>query len=337
MKYYKNVELAEKYHISEATVRKWVKATQDGKLPLELHREGGRLYVARTPGNMPVVEKLIQTNRKYRNSLTAKQVSPRPRFYELFTQGQIYDICRSLEMHHEIPRQYNYFDGGAEEWDRYINRVARGGVTHTVNRTIGLLADNQGYINRRLDKYKQVNVVDVGVGNALPARDFLQQLLDRGVLARYIALDISPEMLRIAENNIKDWFGGQVHFEGYELDITYERFSNLLAEDYLRQDATDVVNVVLFFGGTEGNLRVPDDAFKTIHDSMNPGDILIYTNKLISKKMRPEWFDTDAIPGQLALHPMHRLVFDLLNIDDSFYDVELGFDEQSGQHYERVR
>lgn len=337
MTYFKNVELASKYNISEATVRNWIKMAKQNKLGLTLNNTSGRSYVANVPSNIPIIEKLVETNRKYRNSLSSKTISPRPQFYSVFTQTQIYDIVRNLEIHHEIPRQYNYFDGGAGEWDRYVQQLAIEDLPNVLNSATRLIAENQGYIDRRIAKYQRINVVDIGVGNALPVKRLLAHLLEKGVLNRYIAIDISTDMLRIAEQNIKQWFGKQVVFEGHQLDITSERFAHILAGDYLKKGAKDTTNLVLLLGGTADNLRAPDDAFRTINESMNPNDFLIYTDKLETEEMHPQWLDYSWKPGKLTLAPTHRLVFDLLNIDESFYDVEMGFDQRTQQRYERTR
>lgn len=337
MTYFKNVELASKYNISESTVRNWVKMAKQGKLSLVLSDENGRSYVANLPSNMPIIERLVAENKKYRNSLSARTVKPSAEFYKVFAEHHIYDIVRNLEIRHEIPLQYNYFDGGAIEWDGYTSRLASEDVPNMLNCTRGLLADSQSYFDARLAKYKHVNIVDIGVGNALPVKGLLSRLLDKGVLSRYIAIDISDEMLKIAERNIKQWFGGRVAFEGYQMDITSERFANILADDYLRRGVKDAFNIVLFLGGTVDNFRIPDDAFRTINESMNPDDLLVYANKLETEEMRPEWFDFTAKPGKLTIPSVHRLVFDLFNIDESLYDVEMGFDKQIRQRYARAR
>ena len=337
MNYFKNVELASKFNISESTVRNWVKLAKSGKLELALSEDRGRTYVANIPSNIPAIERLVAENRKYRNSLAAKTVSPRPEFYKLFTQAQIYDIVRNLEIHHEIPRQYNYFDGGAEAWDAYTQRLARDEGPNLLNQTVALLKEVQVYLDSRLSNYKRINVVDVGVGNAYPVKNFLTYLIEREKLGRYIALDISDSMLDIAQKNINAWFGNKVNFERYELDITFERFANILAEDYLSQRVNDTVNLVLFLGGTADNLRTPADAFRTINESMNPHDLLIYTDKIETEGIPPQWFSHYAKPGKLSIAPIHRLVFDLLNIDDSLYDVEMGFDPHSCQGYTRAK
>ena len=337
MPYFKNSELADTYHVSDRTVRYWIKLAREGKLKLDLHVEGKKTYLAKNAGNIAVIEKHVAENRKHRPRNAHKLISPKPEFYRLFTQAQIYDIVRNLEMHHEIPRQYNYFDGGATEWNEYVEQLDKQDVPNLLNRTVDLLKETEGYLDNRLAKYDKINVVDIGVGNALPSKGILQHLIDNERLGRYIAIDISPEMLDIAERNIKKWFGGQIIVEKYEIDITFERFANILAQDYLNSGQSNTANLVLFLGGTPYNFRNPDDAFRTINESMNANDFLVYTDKLETDHMQPQWYQYTSKPGKLELSPIHRIVFDLLNIDSSFFDAEMGFDEQNGQRYARTR
>lgn len=337
MTYFKNVDLASKYNISEATVRNWVKTTKEGKLNLTLHEEKGRTYVANVPSNIRVIEKLVSENKKYRNSKAAKTVTPKPEFYKLFDQNQIYDIVRNLEIHHEIPLQYNYFDGAADEWDEYVHQLSDRPEPNFLNQTIQLLDDNESYINNYVTQYESINIIDIGAGNSLPVKEFLEKLINIGVLGRYIAIDISPQMLDIAEANIKKWFGDKINFERYQIDITKEQFANLLAKDYLSKKANSTANMMLFFGGTSGNLRTPDDAFRIINESMNPNDIMLMIKRLTSSNMLPEWFTHLAPAGKPKVLKRHRLVFDMLNIDESFFDVEVGFDQELGQQYTKCK
>ncbi len=83
-------------------------------------------------------------------------------------------------------------------------------------------------------------------------------------------------------------------------------------------------------------MRTPDGAFKTIHDSMGVNDLLIYTKKLDTEETR-RYFDFDLQPGETRLAAIHGLVVDLLNIDKSFYTVEIGYDPVLKQRYEQIR
>ncbi len=336
MKYFKNTELAKLYGVSEKSVRNWIEAAQQNKIDLVLQAVGNRTCIADTSKNIATIEQLVKDRRKYRNTRGFKTVTPQPEFYKLYNQKQLFDIVSSLDIYREIPRQYNYFDGGANYWDKYANRLAAETHPNVLTSTLKLLDMNQNALDDIVSSYKRVNVVDIGVGNALPVKRFLAHLLKRGVLGRYVALDISDKMLDIAKNNIQQWFDGRVAFEGHVLDVNYERFTDVLATEYLGENARNTVNLILVLGGTLGNLRSQDAALQAIHDSMGRNDLFMHSMKLDTAASR-RYFDFNIEAGVSSLAPNHRFIFDLLNIDPSLYDVEMGFDEKQKERYIRIR
>jgi uncharacterized SAM-dependent methyltransferase len=337
MLYFKHAELAKKYRVSLRTVHNWIEAAKASKLDLTLHHEGNKVYIANNAKNTAVLGEITESRRKYRNTKAVKTVTPSAQFYDLYSQKQIHDIVTNLEIHHEVPRQYNYFDGGAGNWDKYAKRMAAENSPNLLTGTIRLLDINANYISDLISRYKRVNVVDVGIGNALPLKSFVGELVTRGVMGRYIGIDISSEMLRIAGQNVKAWFGDKLSFETHELDINYDRFADILAQEYIKEDAADTINLIFVLGGTLCNFRAPGGAFKVVHDSMGIRDVLIHTQKLDTPGSR-QYFDFNTDPqGTDRLAPNHRLMFDLLGVDESFYDVERGFDEKTRQRYIRAR
>ena len=335
--FYKNTELAARYNISEATVRNWIKSSLEGKLNLELVGSGRRMYVAKSIRNIPVIEGQVENNRKYRNTLSSKTVSPSASFYEVFSESQTHDIIRGLELHREIPLQYGYFAKGAQEWNEYINKQASVEAPSMLRGSIELLADNYSYLERRLAKFTKVNVVDIGVGNALPVRGVLDYLLSRDKLGRYVALDFSVDMLDVAKQNLKEWFGARVCFEGYQIDVGYERFANILSSK--DEQAADTVNLVMLLGATPNNLRIPRDAFRTICESMNGKDMFVYTDSVRPLASLPEWleYNYDIRPREPELLDRHRRVLDQLNVKDSFYTVEMGLNREAKYLYSRIK
>lgn len=338
MPYFKNVELARRYNIGESTVRNWIRLTKDGKLKLTIIEVGGHQYVANTPRNILIIKKLVQNNKKYRNSLSLKITTPSTRFYSTFTAEQVYDIVRNLELNHEIPRQYNYFDRGAEEWDQYIRQIALNELPSGLINTQLLLTANQEYVDRHLNAYETVNIIDIGVGNAMPTKDLISRLRDKGQLGKYVALDISPSMLKVAERNVHEWFGKDVAFEGHLVDITHQRFSQIVNNHFFNKGVNSM-NLLLFLGAIPTNFRYPFDTFRVINESMGPEDLLICTERLEKDHMRPEWFnfEYDVTPKKFSLAQRHRLVLELLNIKDTFYEAETGFNSQIKQRYSRIR
>lgn len=338
MLYFKHSELVNKYHVSLKTVHNWIDAAKQGKLNLELYEKGSRTYIANKPSNIETVEKLVEQGKKYRNARFHKTVTPKPEFYDIFSRRQILDIITNLGVHGELPRQYNYFKDGAHNWDKWVERLSSEESPNNLKSTIGLIKTNLPSIDRLLESKGMVNVIDIGVGNALPVKELLQHLLLNGRLHRYIAIDISQEMLDIAEANIKKWFGDAIDFEGYVRDISYERFDDLLVDDKLSTQADEITNIALLLGGTPVNFRNYQDVIKVIYGSIGKDDLFVYSGKADTEATR-QYFDFHPTPSGDAdgLSPNHRYLVEMLNIDKSLYDVEMGYDSEHRMRYVRIK
>lgn len=321
MKYYKNTELARIYKVSEKAVRNWVEGAQAGRFDLRLHEENGKQYIANSAKNHTTIEELVSRGRKYKNTRGHKVVRPTPRFYEIYSPKQIIDIITNLDVYRETPLQYTYFNSGAKRWDVYTRKLLAEDASNALGNTISLLDTNLQYLDQLVEDYDAVNIIDLGVGNALPVRNLLEHFNELGMLKRYIGIDISPEMLSIAEANIRQWFGDDLRAETYTRDIVNDRFDDLLVADSFNEDRANVINLVLFLGGTLPNFRQPARALSTIHDSLGKNDLLLYTKKLDNSKSR-RFFEVSATGNQEI-----DLVLKLLNIDKSMYTLEQFFDE----------
>jgi uncharacterized SAM-dependent methyltransferase len=322
MKYFKNTDLAKLYHVSEKSVRNWIDAAEEEKLDLQLYSSNGRNHIANTDHNTTIIAELVEKGKKYKNTRGHRIIVPKDKFYSLYNQKQILDIISNIDIHREIPLQYTYFNSGAERWDKYTQNLLQQKASNYLTNIIQLLRLNFDYLDELLADYDKVNVIDIGVGNALPIRDTLQHLLDSEKLNRYIAIDISKEMLDIAESNIERWFGDKVKFEGYIRDINYDRFNDLLVADTFGDSAETVINLVLFLGGTISNFREPQHVFATVHESMGRRDLLLFSKKPDTEKSR-RYFEMTATGNQDL-----ELVLRLLNLEPSMYVLEQFFDEQ---------
>lgn len=336
MLYFKHSELVNKYHVSLKTVHNWIDAAKQGKLNLELYEKGSRTYIANKPSNIETVEKLVEQGKKYRNARFHKTVTPKPEFYDTYSRRQILDIISNLSIHREIPMQYNYMNGGAASWDAWVRRLSEESGHNNLNNSLELLRLSKDSLDQLLSDYRKVNIVDLGAGNAYPVKELISHLAANKKLNRYIALDISESLLGIAEDNINEWFGGEVNFEGHVRDITYERFDDLLVDDMLSDDADSTVNLVLFLGATPMNFRSFSDVMKVVYGSMGEGDLLAYTGKPDSKASR-RYFDFSARNQVVEVPPIARYALDLLNIGTDLYEVETGYDEVKRMRYVRIR
>lgn len=334
--YFKHTELVDIYHVSLKTIHNWIDTSKRKKAPLELCDYKGRTYIVDTPGNLVILNGLANRGKKYRNSLNQKIATPMPEFYTLFSRKQILDIISSITIHNELPRQYNYFSQGAANWNQFADRMWQEKTPNLLKCTVELLAANFSTIDHLIVGYNKVNIIDIGPGNALPVRGLLEHFVKKGILNRYIAIDISDAMLQIAKKNITEWFGEQIPFEGHVRDVTYERFDDLLVDDMLDKNADKTMNIVLFLGATPMNFQSPYDLLKVIYGSMGRNDILLYTDKPDTEAER-RYFDVNANPGASALSSKYSYVLSLLGIADSFYDVEMGFDYEKRIRYIRIR
>lgn len=338
--YFKNVELADCYSIGESTVRNWIKLAKDGRLPLKLQKVNGRVHIAKLNSNIEIIEKLLVQNKKYRNSRAVKTISPKPEFYRVFQKHHIHDLIRSLELYKEVPLKFTYFRNGAKIWDEYVTDLYNNQTPSIPVETMNLLRQSEDYIFKRLSKYQKVNFVDIGVGNAIPIKEILGDLIEQCKVDTYTAIDLSPDIIKIATDNIKKWFGDKIRVQSHICDIEQTKFDNLFHDDYLKPDSKSTVNLVTFLGSTPTNFRDMGGAFKTISDSLRPNDLLLYSDKIERNSMTPEWLVFDFNSPRADGHPLtprHRIVFDLLNLDDSFFDSEVIFDEQKIQRHLRVR
>ncbi len=338
MQYYRNSELAKIYSVSRRTVSTWVKSVHDGKLDIQLFEKNGKFFIANTVKNMTTIEQLVAHGKKYKNSRGQKNIKPLPEFYKTFSRKQVFDIINSIDVHREIPRQYNYVSKGAKDWDNYAYSLWQEKTPNTIIHAIELLRSDLDNIDRLLAGRKQVNIVDIGPGNCLPIKELMTHFIyETDVFARYIAIDVSEAMLKIANSNLKKWFGEQIKFEGHIRDITHDRFDDIVANHSLSENPDDTANLILFLGGTVSNFRSPDDALRTICNSMGRNDILICSNKLDSELSRRTFnFNRDSEEIQ-RLQPQYKFLVDLLNIDESLYEVKSGFEEVERYRFLRIK
>lgn len=337
MQYFRNFELANLVNVSQSAVGKWIEAAKRGRLTLTLIERDGKSYIANTAENMALIEEMVQERKKFFNTRSHKVVRPSADFYKLYSESQIFDIMTSLDIYREIPLQYIYFGQGARLWDEYMYRLSTEETPNFLNITPRLLELNRAYVDTLIAGHKRVNLIDVGVGNATSVRELLAHLLDKKVLGDYIAIDLSPEMLKVARTNIKKWFGDRVNFEGVVRDVNHERITDVLAREALAKNESHSINLVLVFGGTLLNLRSPNDALKTIHDSMGRNDLLLYDLKLDTETSRRFFDFSIKEPKFDRLSPLDQFGLDLLKINESFYSVEMGFDEIERARFIRIR
>lgn len=343
MKYFKNTELAKLYHVSEKSVRNWIEAAEASKLDLQLFDKNGKNYIANTSKNTLLIEKQVEKGRKFKNTRGLKPLTPGKEFYKIYNREQIVDIVSNITIHKEIPLQYGYLNGGAESWNDYAKRLVNEETSNILKNTAALLDLQGDYIKQLLASGRKVNVVDLGPGNGLPLRSTLARLAEQGLLNKYVAIDVSKDMLNILEQNIKTWFNDRVKIECHVRNFAEERFDDLFVEDRIQNNPP--VNLVFLLGGTIGNMRLPEHALRVINNSLAPDDVLLCSGYLDTPYMR-RYFDLSGTNGnqkprgngtRFGKLGVRMMVPSLLQIDETICDYELAFSESQQSRLQWMR
>lgn len=339
MRYFKNSELVRLYNVSDKTVRNWISAAQAGKIELELFTtEARKTYIADTLNNAHALDLLVARGKRYRNQRAHKILKPTNEFYNLYSDTQVLDIIANIDTYRELPLSYKYLGEGASLWEAYLQKLNASPTANLLGQTIDLLHTSLDYIGRMANAYKYVNVVDIGVGNGMPACEILAYLRRTNKLKKYIGIDLSPALLDIAERRILAKLDG-INIEKHVRNVTYQRFGELLKSDSYGEDASSTLNVILFFGGTIGNFREPTQALQTIRESMSKNDLLITSARLDSANTR-RFFDFNTGLGldKVSVLPSHlKYSYDLLSIDETLYDIEQIYDQQAHSRFIQAR
>jgi SAM-dependent methyltransferase len=266
-----------------------------------------------------------------------RSVVPAPEFYSLFRPEQVTDIVHSIAQRREIPTQYNYVGVGATHWDAYANWMAHQDTPNAVNSAIRLIHGNEARLDDLLSPGQTVRIVDIGPGNALTVRGLIARLLDRKILDRYVAVDISAQMLEIAERNVTAWFDHRVPVELHQGDFCRDGIAGLYnGSTSGRTSSQSTRNLVLLTGGTLYNFPSPDEVLQNLYNSMRPSDLLLCTVKVDTDSSRRHInLGPGGQAGRLMLN--HRVVLDLLNIDESDYVVHQGFREFRRERFVEIR
>jgi len=117
---------------------------------------------ANSSENLVILEQLSVKGKKYRNTLHHKIAYPTSDFYKLYSRKHILDIISNLSIHREIPRQYNYFDQGAINWEKHSEQMWSAKTPNILKSTVDLINANLSTIDTLLEGRSRVNIIDIG-------------------------------------------------------------------------------------------------------------------------------------------------------------------------------
>lgn len=221
---------------------------------------------------------------------------PSAEFYSIFSDAEILDIIQTLTTRREISLKYSYKGQGATIWDKFYLNYLRPRWYRPVNREIALLNANFEVITSKIEAVKTVNLIDVGAGNSYPVKQFIRRLNRFGKITRYIALDISEDLLKVSQQNIKKWFPN-IEFISDKIDIEKDSLSQTLSNHQVNLKTDDTAQIILHLGVTMGNHHNRTAVLKNFRDSMGKYDVLVFTNEIGSNS---QWDGT--VRGGLKYH-----------------------------------
>lgn len=207
-------------------------------------------------------------------SFTANPISE---FYSLFSEAEVLEIISALEVRQEIPLKYSYKGRGAKIWDDFYLKYIIPKWYRTSNVEIDLLKDNFAYINSNSRSSDKINIIDVGSGNSYPVKNFISRLNKLNRINKYVALDVSDELLKVSRKNFQKWFP-LIEFVSQTIDIE----NNCISSDLLNNQTESYTkaNVILHLGVTIGNHQNRMKVFKNFKNSMSKNDFLVFTNEI---------------------------------------------------------
>ncbi len=206
-------------------------------------------------------------------------VKPASELYSIFSQVEILEMIHALEVRRELPLKYFYKGRGAKIWDSFYLKFIIPNWYRRSNVEINLLKDNFEYINHNFPNNSKLNIIDVGSGNSYPIKEFVSKLNKLGRVNKYIALDISEELLNISKNNFKKWFPC-IKFISDTIDIENSCIPKILLKNEENLEEVNIHNVILLLGVTIGNLHNRSNSLKNLKNSMSKKDLLVFTNEI---------------------------------------------------------
>lgn len=239
--------------------------------------------------------------------------------YKVLSDSDIQAIMHSLTADHELPLKFTYVGEGADRWQAAINGLTPEKQKDLLPDIAGIAGALQQHIGERA-----ANVIDLGPGNGLQARQLLEFLLSKNQLHNYVGVDISPRMLDIAADNISNWTSGQVDTIKYTRDFIGAPLNDIFSDKRLG----DNPRIILMIGGTFDNGDSPVGALRKMSSYMWPGDILLYDVRT------PQ--DGPSSRQEFVLSPRHSFLLELLGIPRSAYKAVRTYDADTHVRVDQI-
>ncbi|MFH0714873.1 MAG: L-histidine N(alpha)-methyltransferase [Candidatus Diapherotrites archaeon] len=176
---------------------------------------------------------------------------------------QTAEFLTALRGRKEIPLKFEYLRKGAENWKKTVESKTYG-LGKMENELI------QENAKRIVQDVGKANIVDIGCGTGEKAFPFIQEM-KRLARPKYIAFDISPEMIALAKTNLEKRFP-KLNTRFVVADFEQ---SNLAEEMESIREKNFKKSLFLFLGNTVGNVSDKSRVLANLRDSMTLEDNLL--------------------------------------------------------------
>ncbi len=243
----------------------------------------------------------------------------------MFTKKQEFELLTAIKGRGEIPLKFAYLGEGAYNWEAIAKERAKSGGINLIEKK--LLNSRAEDFLRKYEGVKQLNVIDIGCGDGAPTYPILEKLNQKKIKFNYVPVDISEEMLNLAEKKIKKDFGADS--QKILLDLDSGQFSDKIYN--LRKDGT--ANLLLFLGSTLGNFSDMNRVLSNMLESMSSEDYLLLgmemTNLVKAEQLVPHYTNKlvfnllGFIPNKIGLNPSNSEYLVSWNASESRIEVKL--------------
>lgn len=325
MRYFKHSEVVRIYGVSDKTVRNWIDAAQASKNDLDVVLVKGRPFLADTLHNEETISRLVNKNKKFRNTRSSTVIRPTKDFHDNFTLEERSKIIRSLLTKRQLPFRSRYIGQLAKLWSEYLLKLRDSEVGTYLSGSINYMSLLRHYLSTENNVKTSWNVIDVNCANALSSVEFVKNLSRNKQLGLYVAVDVSPSLTNMSVQTLNG-----VNCTETTLDIELESVERIL--DSHAQALVQRPNHFLLLGGTVTNYNDPLMVIKHISGSMKTTDLLTITLKLDSAKSR-SFFDFNGkhVLSELSSHDEHFLK--MLGFKKDDYTVYQKYDVLSRERH----
>lgn len=275
MNSFSQADVAKRCNVTRATVSRWVELAKEKKNNLELDMSNKIVRVLDLPNNDLELNRLATEAKKYRNSIPLKEVLVSEDFYSFFSEEEAIEIITNLEFKKKSNLKYSYKGIGASYW----NEIYKSNISPIRKTTLELIENLFNDIKYILGNANGINVIDIGPGNSEPVISFLKDINKQKLLSKYIAVDISQEMLDIAKKTVELEIP-TTDIKTYVADIEYSRLNKIFFEN--KSFELNIHNLILFIGNTIVNFEDQVNILKNFRSGMTDTDILVLSLSLNS-------------------------------------------------------